>query len=83
MKTPEGGPSGHFFLNKDGASDVAYEVLANNFGWTGGKAKQFHTSHFDATWDHFDVNKDRLVEVERMPQFLRYFLGDSLNIGLQ
>ena len=83
MKTAEGGPSGHFFLNREGASDVAYEVLANNFGYTGTKAKGFHDEHFGATWDHFDVNHDRLIEVERMPQFLRYFLGDALNIGLQ
>ncbi len=31
----------------------------------------------------FDINHDGLVEVERMPQFLRYLLGNSLEIGLQ
>ena len=82
MKTPQGGASGHFFLNKEGAGSVAKEVLANNFGYTGSKAQMFFDEHFDATWTHFDVNNDRLVEVERMPQFLRYFLGDALNIGL-
>jgi hypothetical protein len=35
MKTADGAPSGHFFLNREGASSVSYEVLANNFGFTG------------------------------------------------
>ena len=38
---------------------------------------------FEDTWNHFDVNKDGLVEVERMPQFLRYLTGNALDISLQ
>ena len=46
-----------------------------------GKASSYLKDHFDDTWNHFDVNKDSIVEVERMPQFLRYLTG-SLVIGL-
>ena len=41
------------------------------------------TDHFADTWDHFDVNKDGIIEVGRFPQFLRYFTGDALDIDLQ
>ena len=37
---------------------------------------------FDEVWNHFDVNKDGLVEVERMPQLLRMVCG-ALDIDLQ
>ena len=40
------------------------------------------SEHFDDTWTHFDVNNDSLIEVERMPQFLRYLTGNSQLIGL-
>ena len=82
MKTSSGGPSGHFFLDKEGAGAVSREVLHNNFSFDGKKADVFYGEHFDNTWTHFDVNNDRLIEVERMPTFLRYFLGDALNNGL-
>jgi hypothetical protein len=82
MKTSSGGPSGHFFLDKEGAAAVSKEVLHNNFSFDGKKADVFFGEHFDNTWTHFDVNNDRLIEVERMPTFLRYFLGDALNNGL-
>jgi len=30
-------------------------------------ANAFMAQHFASTWDHFDVNKDGIVEVGRMP----------------
>ena len=40
-------------------------------------------NRFEDTWNHFDVNHDGLVEVERMPQFMRMLLGNALAIDLQ
>ena len=35
-------------------------------------------------FNHFDVNQDGLIEVERMPQFLRYmYPNGGLDIDLQ
>jgi len=59
------------------------EVVATHFKFDQAKTNSWLKEHFDNTWNHFDVNHDRLVEVERMPQFLRYMLGNSLEIGLQ
>jgi len=43
----------------------------------------FLNEKFEDTWTHFDVNKDKLIEVERMPQFLRYLIGNALEVNLQ
>jgi len=81
LKT-DGAPSGHFYLDQAGASAVCEEVLRTHGNITN-NAASFMTEHFKSTWEHFDVNKDSIVEVERMPQFLRYFTGNALDIDLQ
>ena len=69
--------TGQMFLNKDDARSVADEVTRTS-------PSHIATSNvdFEGTWDHFDVNKDGLVEVERMPQFLRYLTNGALNPDL-
>jgi len=64
MKDANGNPSGHFFLNKQGAKDAATEVATTHAPKS---AKAMLSENFDNTWDHFDVNKDGLVEITRMP----------------
>lgn len=83
LKDKDGKPTGHFFLDKGAAQGVCEEVLKNNSHWNAGKADKWIASNFLSTWEHFDVNNDGIVEVERMPQFLRYFTGDALDIDLQ
>jgi len=83
LKNADGQPSGNFFLDNSGAKDACMEVLLNNSHYSQDKANKFMAEHFDNTWNHFDVNKDGIVEVGRMPQFLRYFTGDALDIDLQ
>ena len=64
MKNPtDGKPSGHFFFNKVAAKDASTEVVKSHMP----KAMQLLGEKFEDTWTHFDVNKDGLVEVERMP----------------
>ena len=65
------------FLNEEDAKAVSQEVLDNH------KADIAGPVDFDATWNHFDINHDGLVEVERMPQFLRYLTNGALNDKLQ
>lgn len=83
MKNDDGKASGHFFLDKDGAQKVSSEVVHTHFQYNDEQAATYLGEKFEETWNHFDVNSDKLVEVERMPQFLRYLLGNSLTIGLQ
>lgn len=70
----DGHNTGHFFLNKDDARAAADEIIANHK-----ENITVNNVDFEGTWDHFDVNRDGLVEVERMPQFLRYMTGGALN----
>jgi len=79
MKDANGKPSGHMFLNKQNAKDAATEVCKTHMPKN---ADSILAEKFDDTWNHFDVNKDGIVEVERMPQFLRYLTGNALNIDL-
>ena len=83
MKDGNGKPSGHFFFDRDAARAVSEEVVGTHFKWDPTKTAKFLDEKFGGVYDHFDVNNDSIVEVERMPQFLRYLLGNSLEIGLQ
>jgi len=67
LKDKDGKPSGNFFLDQNGAKEACNEVLLNNQHYSAGNASSFMNEHFAATWDHFDVNKDGIVEVGRMP----------------
>jgi hypothetical protein len=83
MKGDGGQPSGFFFLDKEGARAVSKEVVDTHMKFDKkADQKKFLDDHFKETWEHFDVNKDGIVEVERMPQFLRYLIGNALAIGL-
>ena len=65
------------------------EHVQSHFRYDKGSATAFLTGavtdnaqSFEEVWNHFDVNKDGLVEVERMPQLLRMVCG-ALDIDLQ
>ena len=55
--------TGHYFLNKDDALSLYNEHMASH--------KQFGynkvANDFQDAWNHFDVNKDGLLEAERTP----------------
>ena len=73
-----GSLTGEFFCNKEDAQAAYNEVAASHPMFSKNEGD------FDAAWEHFDVNGDGLVEVERMPQFLRYaFPNGALDIDLQ
>ena len=87
----EGKPTGHLFLNKADARAAADEVIRDHvhedrLAEADSAPDDLAASdgdRFEDTWNHFDVNKDGLVEVERMPQFMRMLLGNALAIDLQ
>ena len=68
----------NFFFDKKAAQAAAKEVVKDHAS----NDQSILQNNFEDTWNHFDVNKDALVEVERMPQFFRYMLGNALAIGL-
>ena len=74
----DGELTGIMMLNKDDARRASNEVLATH---AENNANGGNT--FEEVWNHFDVNHDGLVEADRMSQFMRMLLGNSLAIGLQ
>ena len=79
----DGKLTGAMFCNKDDAFAAATEVVSTHFKYSTEKAaKWLKDNTFADTWNHYDVNKDGLVEVERMPMFLRSVTGNALDIDL-
>ena len=76
----DGRLTGHMFLNEADARAASDEVIANHKGADRSAGAE---GRFEEVWNHFDVNHDGLVEVERMPQFFRMLLGNALDINLQ
>ena len=79
----KGEPTGHLFLNKSDAKRAADEVIRDHPKEDRLAGDEDSENRFEDTWNHFDVNKDGLVEAERMPQFMRMLLGNALAIDLQ
>ena len=78
--TKNGELTGHMFLNHNDAWAASQEVIASHKKHNANNAGK---KEFEEVWNHFDVNHDGLVEVERMPQFFRMLLGNALDIDLQ
>ena len=61
-------------MDKAGSRKAAAQLLKDFKKLEGQKAEEYINLNFDELWDHFDVNKTGLVEIERMSQFYKMFL---------
>ena len=77
LKTEDGVPTGEFWMNAASARRACIEVLATHNGITGAAGKTYADTYFQRVWDHFDVNGSGMIEVEKMPMFVRMFLSDQ------
>lgn len=78
------GPTGQFYLDKNGVAAVAEEVVRSHLGYTGEKKQNFISTNLARCWKHFDVLKKNYLLVEEAPQFLKSFLGEvEINNNLQ
>jgi len=76
-KTADGVPSGHFWMNESITRAAAREVLETHKGLSGNKLAEYLDTYFAKAWGHFDVNRTGLVEVIKMPQFMRFLSSDQ------
>ena len=76
-KTDDGVPSGRFWMNESITRAAAREVLETHKGLTGDKLNQYLETYFAKAWGHFDVNRTGLIEVIKMPQFMRFLASDQ------
>ena len=77
-------PTGRIWLFHDQAIAAGKEAVKEYYGYNGEKLDQYCNEHLNSTWNHFDVNKDGKVEIERGHQYLRMVLGNvDLAYGVQ
>ena len=65
-----------YWMDRKGSSTVARELIVQYLKLSGEKLENYMTFNFADLWDHFDVNKTGLVEIERMSQFYKMLLRD-------
>ena len=73
----DGAPDGTFWMNEAVARAAASEVLATHKGLKGAALDSYLGTYFAKAWSHFDVNKTGMVEVYKMPQFMRFLASDQ------
>ena len=72
------------YLDIAGATAIAREVITTHKKLSPGAVETYVAEHVPTAFAHFDVNSDHIIEVERVPQFLRLILDDvEQGIGLQ
>ena len=69
-------------MDKKGTLTVAKELLESKMKLKGQAQEDYINTNFYELWDHFDVNKTGLIEIERMAQFYKMLLHD-MTIDLQ
>ena len=78
-----GQPTGKV-LTKDNATKAAHEAVQSYFGFEGKKLEDYCKENVPKVWEHFDVNKEGKIEIERGPPFLRMIIGDPVfSFGIQ
>ena len=77
QKTKEGFPSGKFWMNEATTRAAAAEVLQTHKGLSGDALSSYLDTYFAKAWGHFDVNRTGMVEVIKMPQFMRFLASDQ------
>ena len=79
-----GKPSGRFYVDRQGAYELAMEVILTQLGFSGQKAIDYFRSKVPAAWQRWDVNNEGVLEAERGPTFLRFSIGNpELALNLQ
>merc|ERR1712167_89539 len=70
-------PTGAFWMNEATTRAAASEVLATHKGLSGAALQKYLDTYFAKAWGHFDVNRPGMVEVIKMPQFMRFLASDQ------
>lgn len=76
-KNEDGTPNGKFFMNEAVTRQAASEVLKTHKKLETKENEDYMKQYFARTWQHFDVTHDGLVEVDVMPQFMRFLASDQ------
>jgi hypothetical protein len=75
-KTEKGQPSGIFKMDKKNTMSASREVLTKYKKLAGKDLDDYMNSYFSRTWEHFDVNKDGMLDALDMTAFMKYLASD-------
>jgi len=75
-KNEDGTPNGKFFMNESITRQASLEILKAHKKLEGKEAEDYMKQYFERTWAHFDVTKDGILDVDTMPQFMRFLASD-------
>jgi hypothetical protein len=76
-KNEDGTPNGKFYMNEPITRHAATEVLKTHKKLEGKELEDYMKQYFDRTFAHFDVTKDGILDVDVMPQFMRFLASDQ------
>ena len=65
-----------YWMDKTHTLSVAKELVGEYKKLAGAKLDEYINLNFYDLWEHFDVNKTGLIEIERMSQFYKMLLKD-------
>ena len=89
--TKEGKPDGHFFVTKDQAKDLSFEVVETHLGYdekkakdyVEKKAKDYVEKNFGPAWEHYDVNEEGTIDALWLSTLMRFMTKPVKDIDLQ
>ena len=64
-------------MNEAITKTASLEVLKTHKKLDGKDAEEYMKQYFDRTWAHFDVTKEGKLDVDVLPQFMRFFASDQ------
>lgn len=77
-------PDGHYWVTKENAYKVSHEVVGTHLNLKGGEGDAYLKESFPALWAKYDINEEGLLDIDRMPAFLRTICGNTeACVGLQ
>ena len=81
-RNPDGTKNGKFYLDRDSGRRASQEVVQTHLKLTGKANEDYLVHNFDEAWDYYDVNRENLIEADRMSTFFRYLCHDA-NLNIQ
>ena len=81
-KDYDGKPNGKFYLDRNSGKEASREILHTHLKLEGKALDDYMTHNFDDAWEYYDVNRENLIEADRMSTFFRYLAKDA-NLNIQ
>ena len=63
-------------MDKKNTKAAAREILTKHKKLVGKDLDDYMNSYFERTWEHFDVNKDGMLDALDMTAFMKFLASD-------